>query len=419
VPSHADPDEYRAATQGPVPPGPGKDWPAVRYESLPWTSNLPPGAASRAQTRRHAGPYQAAVVPHVAGASVELTGDVLALADEASQEIARFDLEMGDEMAPFSAVLLRSESAASSQIEDLTASACAIAEAEVGDTSRHNAALIVANTNAMRAAIHLSARIDEEAILAMHRALMGTSEPGTAGRWRQQQVWIGGGSLGPHHAVFVPPHHSRVQADIKDLLAFVARDDVPVLAQAAVAHAQFETIHPFLDGNGRTGRALIHSMLRNKGLTRRVTVPVSAGLLVDTEAYFGALGAYRTGYPAEMVARLAEASFAAIANGRELIQELRAVRQSWTARVTARRDSAAWRVADLLLRHPVIDSRLVTTELGIAPANVYRYIKPLEDVGVLTEFTLRRRNRTWRATEVLAVLDAFAARAGRRTTAAN
>ncbi|WP_277932448.1 Fic family protein [Rhodococcus opacus] len=81
-------------------------------------------------------------------------------------------------------------------------------------------------------------------------------------RWRQQQVWIGGGSLGPHTAHFVPPHHDRVPELIDDLIVFANRVDVTVIAQIAVAHAQFETIHPFLDGNGRVGRALIQAMLR-------------------------------------------------------------------------------------------------------------------------------------------------------------
>ena len=92
-----------------------------------------------------------------------------------------------------------------------------------------------------------------------------------------------------------PASHTRVPAAIDDLMTFAARDDVPLLAQIAVAHAQFETIHPFTDGNGRTGRALVQAMLRNKGLTRQVTVPVSAGLLVDTDGYIAALTAYRDG----------------------------------------------------------------------------------------------------------------------------
>ena len=107
-----------------------------------------------------------------------------------------------------------------------------------------------------------------------------------AGRWRDEQVWIGGDSFGPHDAEFVPPHHARVPALMADLIKFTSRADLPLLSQAAIAHAQFETVHPFADGNGRTGRALIHAMLRGHRLTRNVTVPVSAGLLTDTRSYF-------------------------------------------------------------------------------------------------------------------------------------
>jgi Fic family protein len=277
---------------------------------------------------------------------------------------------MGGEIAPFGAVLLRSESAAD--------------------------------------------HVDVNAILAMHRALMGVHAPGMAGRWREEQVWIGGSSLGPHGASFVPPHQSRVPAAMDDLAVFMQRDDLPVLVHAAIAHAQFATIHPFPGGNGRTGRALLHSMLRNKALTRNVTVPVSAGLLLDTGAYFEALGAYRAGDPTVMIRQLSEASFVAVANGRHLVTELREIRGGWNTRLSARRDSAVWQVTDLLMRHPVINGRLLTRELGIAASNVYRYIGPLVRADILVEFTDQKRNRAWRSTEILAALDGFAARAGRR-----
>lgn len=389
-------------------------WPAVAYETLPWTGRPAVGTASRTQIRRHQGPYQAAIVPAIALQKLSLPPEVSAVADEASNEISRFDAEMGGEVSHVDAVLLRSESAASSQIEQLTASARAIAEAEIGDSGRRNAAQIVANTRAMTAAVALADRVDAESVLAMHRALMESIDPTAAGRWREEQVWIGGGKLGPHGAEFVPPHHSRIDAAIGDLVVFAGRDDLPALAQAAVAHAQFETIHPFPDGNGRTGRALLHSMLRNKMLTRNVTVPVSAGLLVNAPAYFDALGAYRAGEPAAMVTQLADAAFLAVANGRRLVGDLRSIRDDWAGRVKARRDSAVWRVADLLLRHPVINSQLLITELGIAGSNVYRYTELLEKAGVLVEFTDKKRNRAWRSNEVLAALDAFAERAGRR-----
>lgn len=390
-------------------------WPALRYETLPWDSQPESGLASRSQRLRHRGPYKAAIPLEIADRDLDLPAHVQSQAEDASHEIARFDADLGGEIAPFGAVLLRSESAASSQIEQLTASARAIAEAEIGDPGRQNAALIVANTRAMKAAIAMADRLDADSILAMHRALMDEAEPDIAGKWRTSQVWVGGSALGPHDALFVAPHHTRVPSAVDDLITFAQRNDLPVLAQAAVAHAQFETIHPFPDGNGRTGRALLHAMLRGKQLTRNVTVPVSAGLLTDTEVYFQALDAYRAGDLAPIVGRLSEASFLAIANGRQLVDELHAIRAGWNDRIAARRDAAAWRVADLLIRRPVINAQVVGTDLGIGVNNVYRALEPLQAAGVLTEFTDRRRGRAWRSTEVLAALDAFAARTGRRT----
>lgn len=76
---------------------------------------------------------------------------------------------------------------------------------------------------------------------------------------------------------------------------FMRRDDIPALTQAAIAHAQFETIHPFEDGNGRTGRAMVGALLRNKGVTEKVTIPISSGLLTDLRSYFEALSRYRDG----------------------------------------------------------------------------------------------------------------------------
>ncbi|CAN5755699.1 hypothetical protein BH10ACT9_BH10ACT9_37560 [soil metagenome] len=192
-------------------------------------------------------------------------------------------------------------------------------------------------------------------------------DPGrTPGEFRVEPVWIGGGFT-PVGATFVGPRHELIPEAIGDLIVFTRRADVPALAQIAVGHAQFETIHPFIDGNGRTGRALVQAMLRNKGLTRQVTVPVSAGLLADTAAYFA-----------------------------------------------ARSDSTVWKVADLLTRRPVVNAALLAQELGIESANAHRYLNPLTEVGILVEATNGPRNRVWRSPEVLAALDAFAERAGRR-----
>ncbi|MDI2029666.1 Fic family protein [Saccharopolyspora sp. TS4A08] len=388
--------------------GTDTNWPAIGYEHTAWE----PFAGLSRRERRY-GEYQSAIVPEIADLDPRLSTSTSALVDEASFEIARFDGEMGGEIAPFAAVLLRTESASSSEIEHLSASAKAIALAELGDTSKRNATEIAANTRAMNAAIRLSDRLDATTILEMHKALFGDANPRIpGGRWRTDAVWIGGNT--PHSAEFVPPGHEHVVPAIEDLVRFMDRDDVPVLCHAAVAHAQFETIHPFGDGNGRTGRALVHAMLRGKGLTRNITVPVSAGLLTNPDRYFDALTAYRAGDIEPIARSFAESSFRAIANGRELVEEIRAIRSEWREKVRARRDSAAHRILDALARQPVMDTAFAQREMAISSSAARRAFAELEEAGIVTEFSGMKRNRCWRSDEVLLALDSFAGKAGRR-----
>jgi Fic family protein len=363
----------------------------------------------------YVGPYRAAVVPLLAKARFSLPGGVAELVEDASIEVARFDAEMGLDVAPFSAILLRTESVASSKIENLTASAKAIALAELGDPSKHNASIIVANVHAMRAALDLADRLDESSILDMHTALLGATNPEWCGHWRDVQVWIGGGDFGPHTASFVPPHHDRVASNMADLVEFMRRADLPPLAHAAIAHAQFETIHPFPDGNGRTGRAIVHSLLRHRRLTRSITIPVSAGLLTNTASYFAALGAFREGDAEPIVTRFAEASHWAVANGRQLVTDLRALREGWNDLIKARSDSAAYHLADLLLRQPAVDSALVERELAVSRVTALSSIERLASAGIIKEVSGGKWGRKWTAPAVLAALDSYANRSGRRT----
>ena len=110
---------------------------------------------------------------------------------------------------------------------------------------------------------------------------------------RDRWVWIGGRS--PVTASYVAPRHEAVPAAVEDLVLFLQRRDLDPTVQAAIAHAQFETIHPFTDGNGRTGRAIVSSLLRARGVVGNVTVPISSGLLHDIDGYIAALTDYRAG----------------------------------------------------------------------------------------------------------------------------
>ncbi|WP_309075842.1 Fic family protein [Paenarthrobacter sp.] len=389
-------------------PGTGV-WPAIGYEQHPWETD-PDRGASRRQRLLARGPYEAAIAPEIAGLDPAIDSRTQALAEAATVEMVRFDAELGRDTTPFAALLLRSESASSSQIENLTASARKIALAQLGDTSSTNASLIASNVRALQAAIDLSEDLSVENIAVMHHALLNASDENIAGEYRDAQNWIRGNS--PHTAEFVPPHPHWVKPAVEDLVAFMRRDDIPALIQAAIAHAQFETIHPFADGNGRTGRAIVSALLRAKGVTENVTVPVSSGLLTDTRLYFDALGAYREGDIKPIVERFAESAVRAVDNGRQLAADIGAVQASYRERLVGG-SSSVRKVLDLVPREPALTAEMVAEHTGASLATAYRAVERLEEAGVLASAGKIRGARVWVAPDIIAALDAFADRAGR------
>ncbi|WP_110588632.1 Fic family protein [Microbacterium suaedae] len=381
------------------------------------------GEHSRAELRRQTGPYAAAVPAAIAHAAVDMSGADVADIEDATRALVAFDNYAGSELgadspvlAPMAAILLRSESASSSQIEQLTSSARQIALAEIGEGERRNAATIVGNVRAMEAALLLSGRLDASSILSMHRELLSRQSgmEDEAGRWRRDIVWIGAGNAGPVTADFVGPVPERIPDAIDDAVRFAARDDLPVLAQAAILHAQFETIHPFADGNGRTGRALAHAILRGKGLVTSTTVPISAGLLADVDTYFAAIDAYQSGDAGPIVRRFAQASRAAAVVGRDLVDALAVeLREAGDLMAGVRSDAGAWRVLPLLIEQPVLNSRAVRERLGMGDVAAKRALDTLVERGVLSERTGAARNRIWQHRGILDALDAYADRVRR------
>lgn len=393
--------------------------PPVGYETLPW---VPRGDLQLLSRRRRAlipATYEAALPARIADCAPTTPGWLAAELDDASAAIVRFDSRSwtgaaATELAPLVTVLLRSESAASSRIENLTVGARQLALAELGADASRNAELVAGNVAAMEAAVTLADGIDARSIRAMHGALMAAHDPAEAGRWRTQQVWIGSSSDSPAGALFVPPQPARIDVAMGDLVSFMARDDLPVLLQAAIAHAQFETVHPFTDGNGRTGRALLHALLRAKGLARGVTVPVSAGLLTDTAGYFGSLDAYRAGDPVPIIEQVARSAQQGVVHGTWLVDRLAEIRQRWLDGARFRRGSAALRLTNVLVGQPAVNLSFVQRKMDVSQTAARRAIDHLVLAGILAESTDRRRNRVWIARDVVDALDEFADRAGRR-----
>ncbi|MEE1617244.1 Fic family protein [Brachybacterium sp. J153] len=201
---------------------------------------------------------------------------------------------------------------------------------------------------------------------------------------------------------------SPVPAALEDLIRFLSTDELPVLLHAAIAHAQFETIHPFVDGNRRTGRALVHALLRGKGMLR-ATAPLSAGLLTDLEAYTAALTAFRAGDARPIVEEFSRAARYAAVTGTALVDDLAAQLEEARELLSGvRRHALALRVLPLLVAQPIVNAAHLRRELDAPAMSVQRALDQLTASGVLEEATGRSRSRVWQHRGILAVLDDYA-----------
>ncbi len=338
------------------------------------------------------------------------------LASEAAA-IAVTHLEAGHgDLASLHEFLLRSEAVASSRIEHIDAGWRAFSKAFGGATAHPEAAAQVAAVRALAGLVDTAEKgqITEASLLSAHRVLIAP-EWEKAGRFRTAQTWIGGSDYTPLNALYVPPPPELVPELVADLLAFVARGDLPILVQAALAHAQFVSIHPFDSGNGRIGRALVTAILRRRGLTDRVTVPFSSVMLADTSRYFAQLAAYRTGAAEEFVVYLALAAVYASEAAIDSARALTALPDGWRDRARPRAGSADEALLANLLAHPILTIAEASAISTTTDSATYRALDRLVDVGILEVVSDSKRNRIWAATDILAELGALNAAIGRRT----
>ncbi|MGF0314268.1 Fic family protein [Nocardia fluminea] len=389
------------------------DWPAHRTEQRSWQAHDGRGP------RVGPAPEQVAVSipPRIADLDFA-TRRTTSASEAAVIAVTHLEAGQGQYSAPLREFLLRSEAVASSRIEHIDAGWRAFSKSFGGATSRPEAAAQVGAVRALTGLVDGAAtgRITEANLLSAHRVLIAP-EWEKAGRFRTVQTWIGGSDYTPLHALYVPPPPELVPELVADLLAFVARGDLPILVQAAIAHAQFVSIHPFVSGNGRIGRALVSAILRRRGLTDRVTVPLASVMLADTSRYFAQLAAYRAGAADEFVIYLALAAVYASEAAIDSARTLAALPQRWRDRARPRGGSADEALITNLLAHPILTVAGANAITATTDSATYRALERLVDVGILDVVSDSKRNRIWAATDILAELDALNAAIGRRTTA--
>jgi Fic family protein len=318
-------------------------------------------------------------------------------------------------LAALASNLLRSEAIASSRLEGLVLSHKRLARAAYAGDGRRSgdrrAAEILANVSAMEQAVALGTRagpIRVSDIEDIHRTLLRFTFDDVAGIVRDAQNWIGGSDYHPLDAAFVPPPPEHVKSLLEDLCRFIGREDIAPVAQAAIAHAQFETIHPFADGNGRVGRTLVHTILRRRHESARYIPPISLVLASEPKTYIGGLVDYRDGRLSDWCTVFAAATRRAAAKAGELSLRIETLQQSWIDRLdNPRRDSAVRQLIASLPGQPVIDVPAGRRLSGKSHVAVGDALRSLEEVGALRPLNERKWGRLWECDALLDLVSDF------------
>ncbi len=374
-----------------------------RYETRIWESDATRDAPPR---HRRACRYTVHLPEPLRALELRLDGPMAALVSEAEQALASLNSDGGEALAPLARLLLRTESIASSKVEGLQLGvrelARAEARAESGAVPGAAALELLANIDAMVLAVERaaeSARFAEADMLAIHRRLIErTVNQRHAGQLRTSQNWIGGNDYTPCGADFVPPPPDLIAPLLADLCDTINDDLLPPLVQAALVHAQFETIHPFDDGNGRTGRALVHVVLRRRGVAAKFIPPISV-------VFAGA----RAKYIAAWIEHFGMATLRAANLARSYIADVRRLQAQWRTRLQTqptvpRADAAAWAIIDLLPAHPMVSAPVATAVTSRSKSRVYEGIEQLVAAGVLLPLASGQRNRWWEADGLLELI---------------
>ena len=366
---------------------------------------------------RRACAYRAFVPERLADLGLTLDGATAGVVSDAEGAIRELNSHPPSALAPLARLLLRTESLSSSRVEGMALGARALARAEsraevgmrVGPTARE----VLANVDAMRAAMDAATAdcpFTAADIADIHRRVMAHApNRHIAGQVRTVQNWIGGNDYNPCGADFVPPPPEHVHSLLEDLTDAVNLEDLPPLVQAALVHAQFETIHPFEDGNGRTGRALVQVMLRRRGIAPAYVPPVSVILAAERDAYIAGLGEFRFGDPVRWVATFAAAAARAATLAARYLDAVHDLQAEWRRLLAAganpRADAAAWAVIEVLPARPVVSTAGAMAATGRAKSAVHAAVSQLVDAGVLLPLSTSRRNRLWEASGLLDLVE--------------
>ena len=366
--------------------------------------------------------YDAFIPDVLMDLKLSIDASVAGTISQAEGAIRALNTDAGPALKPLARLLLRTESIASSKVEGLQIGVRELAKAEAktgaGRMASSTAREIIANIDAMILAVDRAAsaeRFGVPEILAIHERLMAQAPNSKiAGVIRTQQNWIGGNDYNPCGADFVPPPPEELSRLLEDLCEAINDETLPPLVQAAIVHAQFETIHPFADGNGRTGRALVQVIFKRRKLAPDYLPPISVVLAAARERYVTGLTAFRADGVEAWIEQFADATSRATWLADAYLKALRTLSAQWRTALEAsptapRSDAAAWAILEILPAHPVITASVATAETGRSAMSVYQGLELLVAAGVLTPLSSSHRHRSWEVRGLLDIIDGLEA----------
>lgn len=306
---------------------------------------------------------------------------------------------------------VRHEAVLSSQIEGTQSSLDDVLAFEAQGRAHHEPKDVAEVVNYVAAMKHglrrladlpLSLRLLREVHEKLLSGVRGGEPSRTPGAFRTTQNWIGPSGCTLSQADFVPPPPAELSSALGDLEKFLHDRSLPVLVHVGLAHAQFETIHPFLDGNGRVGRLLITLLLCERGILEQPLLYLSYFFKAHRAQYYDRLTAIRhdgdwEGWLRFFLSGVYEVSRAATDTARAILS----LRDSLREQVIRRRSSTTLRLFDRLFESPVMTVRTArqTLESSIQTAN--KSVSHLVELGILREITGMQRNRVFRFDQYL------------------
>jgi len=341
---------------------------------------------------------------------ISMETETIALLSRAAEAIGRLDgvTRIVPNADLFIAMYVRREAVDSSKIEGTQSSLQDVLSFELDPATRNlpdDVEEVVNYVRAMNygldriASLPLSLRLIREIHAELLQGTRGADK--SPGEFRRTQNWIGSGNVPLDRATFVPPPAHEMHHALDNLESFLHHEDrLPVLVHCAIAHVQFETIHPFLDGNGRVGRLLIVFLLVHRNVLRRPLLYLSSYLKHNREEYYNRLMAVRRdgdweGWLRFFLRGVAETAEEASDTAQAIVD----LREAHYALVHAKGlGSNGMRLLDLLYQRPLVNVALVMQLLDVSDVTASRTIRQLESLGLLEEITGRKRDRVFRYT---------------------